>query len=304
MRRPESMPSESWQAVVLLSALLLVACPGVDNPLGIGFNEYGVNWVFVNQSNVTVLFEGSDINGSNTGDYRTPRIPVDPGATGSYRSGGGTEETTTSISVRVYSLINNVTPVHFAGPLETGVADGQDITVTATWDGTALSLSAVPACSPPAVAAPTSRAAVCTPSTTWRLDGITGNASANWLDIAATATGTLTLTVPQEVTPGQSYPVSATFSGSITVNPGWAGYATNLTIGIIDRVTFGVNVNNSQFTGALAVGTFARSITVNGSWVVPSNPASLVLEAGGGWTMGGPGNANPPNLIATYSRAP
>lgn len=135
---------------------------------------------------------------------------------------------------------------------------------------------------------------------TWRLDSISGSASGTWQDIAASGSGTLDLIVPTTVTEGQSYTVSSTFTGSLTVNAGWGGYSTNASISILDRGISSLHVVNNRATGSLAVGTSAQVITVSGTWVIPSNQTTLALEAGGGLTMAG----TTPNRVARYSKLP
>jgi hypothetical protein len=257
-----------------LALVLITACDDNsvrENPSPT--QKWEVQWVFVNLSSGPVSFVGTG------GGYQAEAPGVAPG-TASVKSFQGDAQ---AQSLPVVVTVSADPQPH---SLSTQVDPSKITVINVTWNGTQTII--------------TSRF-IEIGLTAWRLNGISGANSANWQDLASTASGTLTFNVPGTVEEGKTAAVSATFSGSITVNPGWAGYSTNVTVGMIDRVTFGLpNATNSANTGALAVGTFSKSVTVNGAWAIPSHPTSLALEAGGNWTMAGPGNANPPKLIATY----
>ena len=144
------------------------------------------------------------------------------------------------------------------------------------------------------------------PAATWRLDGITGNASGSWSDISGTGTATLTFSVPLEVTASGTYPVSATLSGSFTALPEWSGINKNISVSICDRNTEQIPpLCGADAAASLmlerAVLMASGTVTFTAAWTLSSvarQSTTFSIEAAGGMSLPG----TPLKLIATYTR--
>ena len=295
MRAAPSLVRNLRPPVFSLMLVFLLSHCGAGGVL-IGTSEYTIAWRWVNNSATAVTFTRSDANAF--GPPAGPPSTVSAGGSANELSDGETDKETTSVSV----IIRENGQQKAIQSLDVPVADQQTTTVTAVWNGTQLSLthSGGVLCAPPQLALGAS-AAVCTPPI-WKLDGITGNASGNWSDLAGTGSGTLTVSFPQEVKQGEAYHLSATFSGSLTYNLGWEMTQRNISVSICDRSGLS-NVCGLAATSTqqLARGAASGSITWTGPWTVTSSyPATFTLEAAAAFTIQG----TSPLLVATYSKQP
>jgi hypothetical protein len=270
----------------LVPILALAACPGITE------KQLTISWVFKNESLASVAFTGS-VEDDNAGP-----ITVAAGQTGSTSTTVDKTEDFVTATVSVSALPR-------PSQAETTV-NGNQLTVTAIWDGVTLAVFANEGgCAPATAARPASPLgpSVCTAPKTWNLVGVTGTTTGNFQDIAASGSGTLSgFNPPATVQEGETYTVSATFSGSLTAAAGWDGIRVNIHVFIADYNTSpGINPNTSKLV--TITGTKSESVTVTTAWSPrPQTPSTttFTLEAGGDWLMAG----TAPHLVATYSKVP
>jgi hypothetical protein len=278
-----------WRAsMYLVPILALAACPGVTS------EELAISWVFVNTSAATVSFSGSV-----TDDF--VQATVASGQTGQRSSSVDLPEGSVTANVHVTGI-----PVE-AIEAATAQVQGNAMTVTATWNGTALSVTIGAGCSSATAsqAASPLGASACTALTSWTLDGITGATSVNWQYQHESGSGTLTFSVPPKVTEGETYPVSATFTASVTADSTRRGLNTVIQALIRDETFPGnLQVLNQTTFGPISPSA-SGSVTVTGSWTIPKNNihyqnrTTLPLVARGGNVIG-----DTTRRVATYSKVP
>ena len=270
-------------ALCLGLVIALDGCASVTPPEG----RYSLRWNYVNNScdpNQSATFRGEDHGDLTAGRTVAP-------------NGGRASET----SERAWtdSRTNVIVTATYPGGTKSAdltsipVSAGSTTDVYATLGGTPLFLSVLT--SDPSVPIQCS----------WKLDGITGNASGSWQDIGGSATGTLTFNPPQEITEGSTYQVSATFSGSATAAAGWDGIKRNITVGIGDLNTLnpllgsdGLNPHADKLV--TVTGMVSESVTITAAWSPrpqSANTTTFTLQAAAGWGMGAS-----VIRVATYSR--
>lgn len=154
---------------------------------------------------------------------------------------------------------------------------------------------------PTDVPLPTTQGSVAAGSGIWTLQGITGETAGTYDDQASSASGTLSFDPPQMLTVGQTYRVTATFSGSVTSKPGWDGIHVTLMAGFVDRGTTN-GIPTAETKQVTVTGTVTDSVTVTMDWSPQpdSSATTIILEASGGFTIAG----TSPRLTATYVKAP
>ncbi|MGQ0703712.1 MAG: hypothetical protein ACT4PM_11330, partial [Gemmatimonadales bacterium] len=209
--------------------VLALAVSQCGSPIDVVGGVYTIKWTFINQGPGFAEFI-----------YYTDETPRQE--TGSVPQGGTVGGITVAeiLAPTTTSLVVTVPPTddhRGAGTFQdVPVSPDETTNVTVIWNGIDLTVSFTPPC-PPAAPGFFEPAAACQAPTTWKLDGITGNSSGMWSDQTGTGTGTLSFNVPQEVQPGQTYQVSATFSGSFTAVPAWSGIRKNISVGVCDRLS-------------------------------------------------------------------
>jgi hypothetical protein len=270
--------------------------------------RYSVTFVFINTSSSPATFRGWDY--AEAHDHYTENVLVVAGGTGTTRIEEQVSGSSTALAVSVFV---NGDKVGESGNLDTPISDDDDqvITVTAVWNGSVLTASVSAPCTTAPRAASTTgpSVAACQPATTWRLQGVTGNASGSWSDQSGTGTGTLTANFPQEVQVNGSYAISATFSGTFTAIPAWSGIRQNISVSICDRSP--TTSSSTPLCGSDAASSklldraelvASGSVTWSGTWHVTTlaENTSFTVEAGGGFTLPG----TPLKLVATYSKVP
>ncbi|MGQ0701933.1 MAG: hypothetical protein ACT4PM_02220, partial [Gemmatimonadales bacterium] len=195
--------------------VLALAVSQCGSPIDVVGGVYTIKWTFVNQGFGYADFTYDAEEG--------PPQKVEDVPKGSTRGGTTVAEIVAPTTTELYVVVQETEKPRGAYKyFDVQVAPDETTNVTVIWNGTDLTVSFTPPGQAP---------------TTWKLDGITGNSSGMWSDQTGTGTGALTFNVPQEVQPGQTYQVSATFSGSFTAVPAWSGIRKNISVGVCDRLS-------------------------------------------------------------------
>jgi hypothetical protein len=258
--------------------------------------KYQIVWEFQNLS--CDLLQFVTFRGEENGDL-TEAVTVEPPNTKTVSTTRVFTRHTTDLSVTISYPGGGDTKF-----LNVDVARALTTRIFAKWDGFTLTLSSIGPGSTIAtrLALPQAASACQAPAATWRLEGVTGTAAATFQDISLSGNGSLSgFDPPQTVREGDTYTVSATFSGTLTAAAGWDGTRTSITVGLADHnMLNGINPSNSrQIT---VTGTISESITVTTAWTPGpiANATSFTLNAGGGFGVAG----TPPSLVATYRKVP
>ena len=127
---------------------------------------------------------------------------------------------------------------------------------------------------------------------TWVLDSITGASSATWTENGGTMSGVLQFNVPQQVSAGESYPISVTFAATLTSNSG-AALRWNIDSYVTD-LSRNLSAPYDKFDGKFinANPSVTDSITTTWLWPVSAavhgNLPTLILQARGDGSQGPP----------------
>ena len=138
----------------------------------------------------------------------------------------------------------------------------------------------------------------------WKLDGTSVNSAFTHHDGFQTVTGTVTYSIPPAVKEGSTYTVTATFTGTVTMNPGVSPFSPYFTVGVRDyRSLYGTfDQRKVNYLSLLTTTnpTITASVTATGSWTIPSsnNGKDTVPFVIWGWSD----DANGIRVDATYRR--